>query len=123
MPITIAYQSSGAAGAVIGANPYSFTATATSTSNAIASTGIFQAYIDFSNMGTSDAYELTVWEKAHANATQQLMDSWIYTYPLPDNLVVTPSLVLSEGWDFRLTRIGGATSTTIGIPYSVRKIA
>lgn len=123
MPITIAYQSSGPAGAIIGANPYSISATATSTSAAVSSTGVFQAYIDFSNMGTSDEYQVDVWEKTHANASQQLLDSWIYSYPLSKPMAVLPAIVLSEGWDFRITRIGGATSTTIGIPYSVRKIA
>ncbi len=123
MPISIVYQSSGVSGAIIGTNPYSISATATSTSAAVASTGVFQAYIDFSNMGTSDEYQVDVWERAHANSNQQLLDSWIYSYPLAKPLAILPALVLSEGWDFRITRIGGATSTAIGIPYSVRKIA
>lgn len=123
MPISIAYQSSGVSGAIIGSNPYSISATTTSTSAAVASTGVFQAYIDFSNMGTSDEYLVEVWEKTHANASQQVLDSWIYSYPLAKPLAVLPAIVLSEGWDVRITRIGGATSTAIGIPYSVRKIA
>jgi hypothetical protein len=123
MAITILYSSSGVTGAVIGTNPYSLSAAATSTSAAVGSTGIYQAFIDFSNIGTSDAYQLECWEKAHANATQQLLDSWIFRYPLGKPLVTTPALALSEGWDFRLTRIGNATSTAIGIPYSVRKVA
>jgi len=123
MSITILYQSSGPAGAIIGTNSYSLSATATSTSASVASTGVYQAYVDFSNLVTSDAYELSCWEKAHANATQQLLESWIYRHPVSKPLAVTPALTLSEGWDFRLTRIGNATSTALGIPYSVRKIA
>lgn len=122
MPITIAYQSSGVSGAVIGTNPYSLSATATSTSAAVASTGVYQVLVDFSNIVTSDAYELSCWEKVHANAAQLQLSSWVYKYPV-GGVQMLPALTLSEGWDFRLTRIGNATSTSIGIPYSVRKIS
>ena len=120
------YTSSGAlgAGTVNGLNTsYSLSAGTTSTSQAVGTTGVYQVLLDLTSISTSDVYLLELYEKAHPNSAQVLMESWIYAFPIPKPLVMTPPLTLINGWDYRLYKLTGSTTTTLVTAFAVRQIS
>jgi len=81
--------------------------------------GIYQVFIDFSNMAAGDEYEVKIKEKTIATAAQRT----IYASTLEgvqSSPFVTPTLILLHGWDVTLDKI---TGTDRSIAWSIRKVA
>ena len=111
MPITELYSSTGfiatttAAVSIAQATPS--TALATSTVY-----GVFQFVIDANNMVAGEQYSLALYEKCVTAGTQRLLETWVLDGAQAEPLFVTPSVVLLNGWDFNVIRVGTSSTTT-----------
>jgi hypothetical protein len=81
--------------------------------------GVYQIYLDLSDLVAGDQFELKVYEKVQSAGTQRLVDYRIFTGAQSPPHVVLPTLILMHGWDVTLKRIAG-TDATIG--WSIRKV-
>ena len=83
------------------------------------SDGVFQIFLDVSDMVLGDELQIRVYEKAQAADTQRI----VYQATLIDAqavpIWVSPSLILMHGWDVTLDAIAG----TITVTWSIRKVA
>lgn len=81
--------------------------------------GVYQIFIDFSNMLAGDEYLFTAKEKVTSAGNQQI----IYSASLEGRQstpFITPTLILIHGWDVTLTLITGSAKT---INWSIRRVA
>lgn len=81
--------------------------------------GIYQIFIDFSNMLAGDEYLFQTKEKVTAAGSQQI----IYSANLEgrqSSPFITPTLIFIHGWDVTLTLIAGSART---INWSIRRVA
>ena len=117
MAISQAYTNT----ASISTNEYSLPNNTTySAGSVIASTGIYQCFIDLSAMVAGDQYNLKVYEKVVSGGTTRTVYTASYVGVQASPHVVLPTLVLMWGWDFTLIRTAGADRS---ITWSIRKIA
>jgi hypothetical protein len=83
--------------------------------------GLYQAFIDFNAMTSTETYVVKIYEKAYAAATQRVCQSWTLTGAQTDSPIwVSPHLQLMHGWDITVTKTAG---TDRSIAWSVRKVA
>jgi len=82
--------------------------------------GVFQCFIDISAMLAGDQFQLRVYEKARGADTQRVVYEAILTGAPSMPILVTPSLVLMNGWDFTLKKLAGTDRT---ITWSIRQVA
>jgi hypothetical protein len=78
---------------------------------------ILQVWIDFANMTAAEEYEVKVYEKINAGTARIVYKTNVIgaqSHPL-----VTPSLIVGEGWDVTVDKIAG---TDRSIAWSIRKI-
>lgn len=80
--------------------------------------GVYQAFLDVSDMVAGDQLQIRVYEKCRSSSTQRLVYESILTGAQGDPLFVTPSLVLLHGWDVTLDALAG----TITVEWSIRKV-
>lgn len=73
--------------------------------------GIYQAFVDLSNMASGDGYRLRCYEKCRTGDTQRLVFQQDFDGVQATPLAATPTLVLGIGWDFTLTRLAGTNRT------------
>ena len=81
--------------------------------------GVYQVFIDASNMAAGDEYRIKILEKVRSAGTQRT----IYTVTLDGvqtTPFVTPSLVLMHGWDVTMQKLAG---TDRGIAWSIRRVS
>lgn len=81
--------------------------------------GVYQIYIDFSNMASGDEYNIEILEKVTSSGTKRS----IYTAQLEGaqtSPFVTPTLILMHGWDVTVNKI---TGTDRVIDWSIRQVA
>ena len=81
--------------------------------------GVYQVFIDFSNMAAGDEYNIEIKEKVTAGGTQFS----IYASQLEGaqtSPFVTPSLILMHGWDVTVNSVAGTART---ITWSIRQVA
>jgi hypothetical protein len=80
--------------------------------------GVYQCFVDLSAMVAGDEFELTVYEKVSASATQRVVfkKNFLGSCALP--IQATPSLILMHGWDMTLKKISGTDRL---IEWSIRK--
>ena len=81
--------------------------------------GVYQIWIDFSNMLSGDEYEIDIKEKITSGGTQRV----VYTSVLEgrqSSPFVTPTLILMHGWDVTLFKV---TGTDRSISWSIRQVA
>jgi hypothetical protein len=115
MAITEAYSGS----AAIGATEYSAPNNANySAGSAITDDGVYQVFLDTSDMVAGDQLVVKIYEKCRAVDTQRDIYESTLTGTMTDTWV-SPSLILLHGWDVTLT----ATSGTITVNWSIRKVA
>jgi len=95
------------------------TDTSYDTGDAQTTDGVYQAFIDVSDMVAGDELEIRVYEKCRSGDTQRVVDLWSLTDVQSRPIYVTPSLVLMHGWDFTLK----APSGTITVNWSIRQVA
>lgn len=123
MPITIAYQSTGSTVGSATNTEKSLPSNTTSTSrSAIASTGIFQLYLDLQNMATSDEFRLRWYETVNSATTSSYGVFLDQTFVGPQSppLFVSPAFTLCDGWDVTLSM---TTGTARVFTWGIKKIA
>jgi hypothetical protein len=82
--------------------------------------GLYQTFIDLSNMASGDTYVIRVREKVYGAATQRVCQSWTLTGAQSDPIWVSPHLQLMHGWDITIQKTAG---TDRSIAWSIRKVA
>lgn len=80
--------------------------------------GVYQVFLDTSDMVAGDQLQIRIYEKCRSADTQRI----IYEVVLTDTMAatwVTPSLILLHGWDLTLDALAG----TITVNWSIRQVA
>lgn len=99
---------------------YSCPNTATfAAANAKTVSGVYQVFLDVSDMVAGDQLQIRVYEKCRAADTQRVIYESILTGGMTDTWV-SPSLILMNGWDVTVTTLAG---TTIIVNWSIRQVA
>lgn len=83
------------------------------------SDGVFQIFLDLSDMVSGDELQIRVYEKVQAADTQRIVFQANLIGPQSPPIWVSPSLILMHGWDVTLDAIVG----TITVTWSIRKVA
>lgn len=81
--------------------------------------GVFQCFVDVSDMALGEVLRLRAYEKCRSGDTQRLIYEAILRDVQSEPIYVFPSLILLHGWDFTAEVISG----TITIYWSVRQVA
>jgi hypothetical protein len=83
-----------------------------------ASDGVYQLFLDVSDMIVSDELQIRVYEKVRAADTQRIVYQQIlFGTQLHD--FVMPGLILMHNWDMTLDAIAG----TITVAWAIKKVA
>lgn len=106
------------AGLVSGDTEWSLSGNDTSV-DTITTDGVYQCFIDVSDMVTGDELAIRVYEKVQSSGTQRLVYQANLFGPQSPPVFVMPSLVLMHGWDMTIEAVAG----TITIDWSIRKVA
>lgn len=114
MPITEAFAGSEA----VGTTEHSLT-TDTSGPDVETSDGVFQVFLDVSDMVSADELQIRIYEKVQSGDTQRIVYQSNLVGPQSPPIWVSPSLILMHGWDVTLDAIAG----TITVTWSIRKIS
>jgi hypothetical protein len=106
--------------ATISTSEYSIVNGGTTLQN-ITDDGIYQLFLDLSDMVDGDILELKIYEKVTSGATKRVVhyETLAHDQGTAENYA-SPSLILMHGWDMTLKRIGG---TDVSVTGSIRKIA
>jgi len=114
MAITEAYADS----AAISTTEYSCPNDAAySAGSAITDDGVYQVFLDVSDMVVGDQLQIRISEKCQSGSTQRV----IYEAILSDTMAstwVSPALILMHGWDVTCDALTG----TITVNWSIRRI-
>lgn len=102
----------------VGATEWSLT-TDTSGPDADTNDGVFQAFLDLSDMVAGDLLRIRVYEKARSGDTQRIASEWWLSGVQAEPLWVSPSLILMHGWDFTAY----ASAGTVTVLWSIRQVA
>lgn len=113
MAITQAYTGT----ATIGTTEYSLVNNSTTLANST-DVGVYQVFIDLSNLASGDEYEIRIKEKVISTGTQRTIYLGVVD-GAQGSPFVTPTLVLMHGWDVTLDKILG---TDRSISWSIRKV-
>lgn len=82
--------------------------------------GVYQLFIDLTNLAAGDSYELKIYEKCLSTGTQRLIETWFFDGPQGEPLFASQSFILLHGWDVTLKKI---TGTDRSISWSIRQVA
>lgn len=83
--------------------------------------GVYQLYLDLSDMTTGDELQVRIYEKVLSGSTERI----VYQQNISGELgvfqghYVFPALVLMHGWDMTLDAISG----TITVAWQIKKVA
>lgn len=102
----------------VGATEHSCT-TDTSGPDSDNTDGVFQVFLDVSDMVAGDQLQIRIYEKVRSADTQQIVYEAILTGAQAQPIWVSPSLVLLHGWDVTLDALAG----TITVNWSIRQVA
>jgi hypothetical protein len=81
--------------------------------------GVFQVFLDLSDMIAGDQLQIRVYEKCRAADTQRVVYEAILSGAQGQPMWVSPSLILLHGWDVTLDALAG----TITVLWSIRQVA
>lgn len=81
--------------------------------------GIFQVFLDVSDMVAGDELQIRVYEKCRSGDTQRIVYQSSLFGAQSDPIFVLPSLMLLHGWDVTLDALAG----TITVLWSIRQVA
>ncbi len=95
------------------------TDTSYDTGDAQTTDGVFQAFLDVSDMVAGDQLQIRVYEKVRSADTQRVVYEAILTGAQAQPIWVSPSLVLMNGWDITCDALAG----TITVNWSIRQVA
>jgi hypothetical protein len=95
------------------------TDTSYDTADAQTTDGVYQVFLDVSDMVAGDELQIRVYEKCRSGDTQRIawQDTLVGVQSTP--IYVSPSLILMHGWDVTLDAIAG----TITVLWSIRQVA
>jgi len=96
------------------------TDTSYDTGDAQTTDGVFQVFLDVSDMVAGDELQIRGYEKCRSGDTQRRFFQGTLVGPQGDPIWVSPSFILMHGWDFTLDCIAG---TTITVHWSIRQVA
>jgi hypothetical protein len=114
MPITELYTGTEA----VGTTEWSLTADSGSLGS-ITTDGIFQIWLDLSDMITADELQIRVYEKVRGADTQRIVYQSNLIGPQSPPIWVSPSLILMNGWEVTLDAIVG----TVTVTWSIRQVS
>ena len=115
MAITEAFSGT----AAIGATEYSCPNNANySSGTARTEDGVYQVFLDTSDMVVADQLQIRIYEKCRSVDTQRIIYEAVLTGTQADTWV-SPSLILLHGWDVTLDALAG----TITVNWSIRRVA
>ena len=80
--------------------------------------GVYQIFLDVSDMVAGDELQIRVYEKVGAASTQRIVYQSNLVGAQSPPIWVSPSLILLHGWDATLDAIAG----TITVDWSIRKV-
>ncbi len=104
----------------VGATEHSLaTDTSYDSGDAQTTDGIFQAFLDVSDMVAGDELRIRIYEKVRSGDTQRIVAEWSLAGVQGTPIWASPALVLMHGWDFTTTAIAG----TITVNWSIRQVA
>lgn len=81
--------------------------------------GIFQVFLDVSDMIAGDQLQIRVYEKCRSGDTQRIVYQAILAGAQSEPIWVSPSLILLHGWDVTLDALAG----TITVLWSIRQVS
>ncbi len=81
--------------------------------------GVFQAFLDVSDMVAGDELQIRIYEKVRSGDTQRIVYQSTLAGVQANPIFVTPSLILMHGWDITCDAIAG----TITVNWSIRQVA
>ena len=81
--------------------------------------GIYQVFLDVSDMVGGDELQIRVYEKVRSGDTQRIVWQSNLFGPQSPPIWVSPTLVLLHGWDVSLDAISG----TVTVLWSIRLVA
>jgi hypothetical protein len=81
--------------------------------------GVYQVFLDISDMVTGDELQIRAYEKVRLGDTQRIVWQSNLIGPQSPPIWVSPTLIFLHGWDFTLDAIAG----TITVNWSIRKVA
>jgi len=114
MPITELYTGTEA----VSTTEWSLT-TDSSGPDADTTDGVFQVWLDLSDMIAGDQLQIRIYEKVRSGDTQRVAYEAILTGAQSQPIWVSPSLILLHGWDVTLDALAG----TITVLWSIRQVA
>lgn len=94
------------------------TDTSYDTGDAQTTDGVFQAFLDVSDMVAGDQLQIRIYEKVRGGDTQRIVYEAVLTGAQSQPVWVSPSLVLMHGWDITC----GALAGTITVNWSIRQV-
>ena len=80
--------------------------------------GVFQVFLDLSDMIAGDQLQIRIYEKVRSGSTQRIVYESILSGAQSQPIWVSPSLVLMHGWDATLDALAG----TITVDWSIRQV-
>jgi len=87
--------------------------------SAITTDGVYQVFLDTSDMVAGDSLQIRIYEKCRSGDTQRIIYEAILTGTMAATWV-SPSLILLHGWDVSLQTLAG---TSITVNWSIRQVA
>ena len=119
MAISEAYSGTEA----VGTTEHSLTADAAySGATPITTDGVYQVFLDVSDMVAEDVLQIRIYEKCRSGDTQRVVYQAILGGVQAQPIWVSPSLVLMHGWDVTLDKLDGSGNTAT-ILWSIRSVA
>jgi len=115
MAITEAFSGS----ATISTTEYDLPSASTTVSAQTAD-GIYQLFLDLSNLTATESYQLRIYEKVQSGGTQRVIDDTTISGVQTEPVYVTSALLLMHGWTYTLTNLQG---TPCAIAWSIRQVA
>lgn len=95
------------------------TDTSYDTGDAQTTDGVFQVWLDLSDMIAGDQLQIRIYEKVRSADTQRIAYEAILTGAQSQPIWVSPSLVMLHGWDVTCDALAG----TITVNWSIRQVA
>ena len=93
--------------------------TDTSGPDADTTDGIFQLFLDLSDMVAGDELQIRLYEKVRSGDTQRVVEEWSFFGAQSKPNWASPAMILLHGWDFTADAIAG----TITVLWSIRQVA
>jgi hypothetical protein len=84
--------------------------------------GVFQVFIDTSDLITGDQVIIRAYEKTRLVDTQRVVFQSVLTGSQPNPIWASPFLILMHGWDFTFEALASA-SGSVTLIFSVRQAA